>query len=662
MKSIRSRLILFFSIICIGCMAVAFLFAIFIARNSFTQTNNGMKEQSAKYYAALIDGWLERETAIIDSGEVYLKSLETIDEKQISDYLTEETTESENASDIYVGFDDKSFIDGTGWVPDADWDCTERSWYTNAKNTDEKVYGEPYVDSISGDMVIGVSRAFTRDDGKNGVISMDLNLNVLFEMVNQVVDTSDGSYIFLTNKEGLVLLHPEESFMASEDNQSMLTDIVDGNYITGIENGVAIRDYDGEDKYLKKADVEVNGWQVVLSIPVSSYNASLNKLMMAFLIIILISAVVAAAIVAIYSRSITKPILLMQGQITELKELHLEEQQTKENKIRKDELGSMDKAIRELQERLNGIVRQICDVTERLVQQFSSVQKSVDNSVENNVLIKNTLSQIVQAIDEEAQQTQEANENLNHFADELDVVAGHMEQMNQSADRTVTQSDKGKTSIHKLSEQIRQNRELQGIAYETVGNLSEKSASIGGISQTISSIAEQTSLLSLNASIEAARAGEAGRGFAVVAGEIGSLAEETAQATQEITEIILEIQQEIENVSEQMSRIQEQTGNCIEAMGDTENIFREINTDITEVGKGIHGLEEAVAGLNENKNKIVDKFSDLSSETEELSAASEEIYSRVETQNDEIGSIGTAMQELKNVVEQLNGIIELFQM
>ena len=75
--------------------------------------------------------------------------MELEDEKMISDFLLAETSAAEKASDFYVGFEDKSFIDGTVWIPDADRDCTQRSWYTNAANSKEKVYGDPYVDVIS---------------------------------------------------------------------------------------------------------------------------------------------------------------------------------------------------------------------------------------------------------------------------------------------------------------------------------------------------------------------------------------------------------------------------------------------------------------------------------------------------------------------------------
>ncbi|MGN1086847.1 MAG: cache domain-containing protein, partial [Porcipelethomonas sp.] len=362
---------------------MALLLVSFVANKSFTQCNNQLKEQNAEYYAAVIDSWLERETSIIENGCTYLESLESSDEKLIADFLLTETSSAENASDIYAGFDDKRFIDGTGWVPDEDWDCTQRSWYTEAAGNGEKVYGEPYVDAISGDMVIGVSQNFTCIDGKSGVIGMDLNLKVLFDMVNDVVDTSDGSYAFLANDEGTVLMHPNEEFMAGTDKQYTMSEIVDGNYVRGLESGAAVSDYDGDEKYLKEAVVSANSWRVVMVTPTSVFNSSLNKLMKAFLVIVIVAAAVSAVIVALYSTSITRPIILMQRDITELKELRVNKQSGRKVRARKDELGRMDAAISELRIILNDIAHKLCDAASVLVTQFENVQGSVDNSAEN---------------------------------------------------------------------------------------------------------------------------------------------------------------------------------------------------------------------------------------------------------------------------------------
>ncbi len=400
---------------------------------------------------------------------------------------------------------------------------------------------------------------------------------------------------------------------------------------------------------------------IVVATPVSVYNEATNQLVVNFIMTIIIAAIISAVVVAIYSGGITRPIVVMQHEITELRELRLQMNGGAEKLHgRRDEMGVMDQAIQELRGRLNQIVQQMIKASDMLKEQFDNVRGAVKSSVADNYSIKGTLGQIVAAIDDVAEQTQQANENLTEFADDLSNIAGRMERMNEVAASAVSQCRDGMDTVELLSQKIDQSRELQTVTSETANMLSQKSNSIDGISKTIGEIASQTSLLALNASIEAARAGTAGRGFAVVAEEIGALAAQTATATGNINQIIAEIQSGIKNVSVQIGQIQHNTTECISTMDDTQGVFRKISDNISGMGNDINELEEAVDNLNCNKDGIVDRFCSISSETQELTAASQEVNGRVEDQGIAMDRINDSMTELHEVVERLYGIIEEF--
>lgn len=655
---IKAKLIICFSAICIGCMLVAMLCVLVRTRNRFDELNDMKAKTTARYYASAIQTWLAEKTALVDSAVVYMESLDSVNEDAVVDYLEGLLRANEGTTDVFAAFTDGTFLDGGRLELGEDWDYTGYPWYTEALAADEKVYCEPYND---GGMVMPVSRKFTCKNGATGVIGMSLKLQTMFDMVNEIAASADGSYVIMTDNSGNILMHENSEYMPSQDRISSVLEVLDGAYVASMEDpSLPIKDYDGVMRYLTAFPSSVGS--ITIATPVAVYNEALNRVMLAFVITMLIAAVVAAAIVAVFSNSITRPIVAMQQEIVELRELKL---QMKDNAsgghVRQDEMGVMDRAIHELRGRLNQIVQQMIQSSDTLKAQFDTVCISVENSVSDNHSVKDTVSQIVIAIDDVAQQTQQANENFAEFSDELSRVAGRMEEMNSVASAAVGQCYDGMETVELLSRKIEQSRILQDATYETANSLSQKSLSIDGISKTISEIASQTSLLALNAAIEAARAGEMGRGFAVVAGEIGGLAAQTASATGDINHIISEIQAEIRNVSTQIGRIQDTTTDCMSTMSDTQGVFRRISENISGMGNDINELENAVDNLNRNKDDIVDKFSNISSETQELTAASQEVNERVESQSSEMDRINTSMSELHEVVKRLNDIIEEFQ-
>ena len=658
---IRAKLTTFSPIICIGCMLTAILCVVSVVKKRIVEMNDAQYRTQAEYYASKINEWVEANSAVLDTIYVYMEGQEQIDKERLWTFLQALTEENENTTDIYVAFSDGEYYDGSGWIPEEGWSCLDRPWYKGAIESEEKVCSDPFLDSITGNMVVPIGRKFTLKDGSTGVISMDLQLPILFDVLDEVVDTSDGSYAFLVNNSGSILMHKNEEFISTEADPKRVKDVLDGKYVAAISDGSRVVDYDGESKYLKAWPVGTIGWNVIVVTPASVYDQVVGQILKFAVVVMLVSALVAAVIVAIYSGNFTKPILVMQKEVTELRELKLYIKEGALSPKRKDEMAFMDRAIQEMRYALHEIVHQMMESSGILRTQFENVESSVESTVVNNASVKDTVEQIVLAIDDVAQQTQHANENLADFADKLAQVAERMEKMNEVANTAVQQCSEGMQTVGTLSEKINQSREIQDATYETANSLTQKSVSIDGISKTIGEIATQTSLLALNASIEAARAGEAGRGFAVVAEEIGQLAGQTTSATQNINQIITEIQNEIKNVSAQIGEMRTTTTESITAMEETQGAFRQISDGIMSMGSDINELENAVDTLNTNKNEIVDTFSGISSETQELSAASQEVNNRVEDQNTEMGNIGQAMHELDGVVKQLDSIIGQFE-
>ena len=662
MKHIRTKMIIVFTSVCIVCLLAAIISIWGATKNNITKLNDSESMTEVKYYAASANGWLERETAVIDNLSVELKNCKSIDESALTENLVKYTNNSEVASDIYIGLSDGTFLDGTGWVPEEGWDFSTRVWYAGAmENPDTKTFGEPYVDIISDIIVMPISKAVKLEDGRYAVISMDLQMDALFDMINTNVNTSDGRYVIMTNQDGIVLMHSNPEYVTNADATVYIQDILEGKYNEAAASGQKFVDYDGEQKYIFEDNIFASNWNMMVVTPVAVYNQLINQMVRVFIIVIIVASLFASVIIGVFSNGITRPIVKMQGEIEQLQNLKIQVRGGAVNKKRKDEIGSMEVALEELKDKLHNIVQHIMDVNMILKNQFENVENSVNTSVDDNNYMKGTLSQVVEQIDAASVQISTANDSLTELASNIENIAENMDKITRSANDTITAAGKGSESIRKLSEQIEESGQLQRETSITVKELSDKSESIGTISETINEIAGETALLALNASIEAARAGEAGRGFSVVADEISKLANQTAVATTDISNIIMEIREKISVVSNQMETINIKTNDCVASMSFTENSFSAINDDIVGMDRYISELNGSVEELNNRKQIIVNSFDTINEETKELSSSSQDIYATVEKLHEEMVVIKNSMAEVDGVIGQLNNIIEHFE-
>ncbi|MBR5788619.1 MAG: methyl-accepting chemotaxis protein [Lachnospiraceae bacterium] len=660
-RHIRTRLVIIFALISVGSVLIASAFAAFSMKSTTHDNLESLQENKTAYYAEAVNSWMERETAVVDNAAGYMERISEIDYDSIVAYAITQKKVSDNVQEIYIGFARDKHLCIDADLP-ADFDYTSRGWSKDADTAaGQKIYTAPYVDTITGGMVITIAKTFESAVGGHGVVGEDLSIATLLTMIDGIVDDEDGTYVFMTTGDGTIVLHENADFVMKDDNAITINDVLDGKYIEAAESGDKFEDYDGENKYIKKANVASCGWTVYTVTPASVYSDEIYKAIIGLAIIALVLGLFAAVVVFIVGTNITKPIVAVENQVTRLKNLEIGKIEFEPDR-RNDELTAMRFATVELTNELNKIVGSLIEVTTILADEFKNVYGSVETSVNSNSEITDTIQQISIAIDEVANQAQTANESLIKVANEIETISERTSGMKEATDESLKAASSGSKSIRQLSAQIKDTQNLQKVASESVNNLSQKSSLIDGISQTISSIAEQTSLLALNASIEAARAGEAGRGFSVVAEEIGKLADQTSNATNEITSIISEIQAEIGEVTGQMGEMQKKSDECIEAMGTTEEMFNGINNSIQQVGNNVGTVSIALEKLNSGKENVVEMFSDISSETEELTASSQKISDKVDAQHDAIETIGKAMNQLEKVVGELNEIVDKFRL
>lgn len=151
-----------------------------------------------------------------------------------------------------------------GWVPDADFVVTERSWFSGAAATQGVYVTEPYMDEQSGNICITLSKAVYVNGSLLGVVGMDMYMDDLVTLIESSYD--GGNYVFLASNEGVILTHPNEAIVLSNDHSTTVSEALGGKYKSVCDKKLAtklILDYKGGLKFAISNTAETTGWNVV---------------------------------------------------------------------------------------------------------------------------------------------------------------------------------------------------------------------------------------------------------------------------------------------------------------------------------------------------------------------------------------------------------------
>ncbi len=217
--------------------------------------------------------------------------------------------------------------------------------------------------------------------------------------------------------------------------------------------------------------------------------------------------------------------------------------------------------------------------------------------------VATTISDMASGASDQSEATHQGSEDVNNLVDEISEIADYAKNTKAYSEQAISVADDGKAKINIQKEKMAQNKQALKDIETQVMLLDEKSNQIGQIVELISSIAQQTNLLALNAAIEAARAGEQGKGFAVVADEVRKLAEGSNDAANEISTLIGEIQEGVQTTVKDMELGMTIVTDLDEAAHNTETSFEEIYEVIGKVSDQMVHVSNSAEKVNLSSKK-----------------------------------------------------------
>ena len=314
-----------------------------------------------------------------------------------------------------------------------------------------------------------------------------------------------------------------------------------------------------------------------------------------------------------------------------------------------DEFGVLTGAYKETVGNLHDLIENIQTTAHDVASFAGNLTENANQSADATQQVAQSVTNVAMSASEQERKIDLSSTEIVAMAQELHGFEQKAEASNTAADRVDAIAEQGRDAVTGAVTQMTEISDSVEQSAHAIRMLAERSSEIGQISDTISSIAEQTNLLALNAAIEAARAGEAGRGFAVVADEVRKLAEESGSAASKIAALISSIQNETQ---EAVMRMEQGTKDVEEG-----------RTVIAQAGEAFQTITEAVSSLTQQAEAILSGARASAGRAEKIVAVMEDIHSSSKDVATETESVSAATEEqaatMDNVAEASRKLLEL---
>lgn len=327
----------------------------------------------------------------------------------------------------------------------------------------------------------------------------------------------------------------------------------------------------------------------------------------------------------------------------------------------KTEIGDIAESALKLNVALGGMVENIKISAEKLSSSAEILQQTADTTNTTTQEVNKAIEEITTGTVSQAEETQNATDAVITMGEEIEKTSDAVNELMVNADLMSSNGENAERMINELSAANMKTMDAVDRIYKHTELTNAAVRKISNAAMIITSIAEETNLLALNASIEAARAGENGKGFAVVASEIQELAEQSNHSADEIMKEIDNLISESEHSVEVMQDVKMNVDLQSEKLANTKNNFNTMIAGIRKSIENIGHIKKITVSLNENRKSIIDIIQSLSAISEENAAASEQTSASTIQLSEIIDKLAEDATELSSLAEILEKEISEFK-
>lgn len=413
--------------------------------------------------------------------------------------------------------------------------------------------------------------------------------------------------------------------------------------------------------YQNGSDTDIIGMVFVGTNKVEK-NAVISRIMITIGAAVCVIMAICAAFGIKMSSSISKSIRTSIGVVEKVANGNLDVWVDEKLLNRSDEIGDLSKVTITLRDAMKMVIKDISTNANALLNAGTELKSVADTTNGTMEQVRSAVNMIVDNSNEQAKNSQNTSEHMKIMGENITETSGEVELLDANAASMQQSSEKASETLEKL-------RTINGDVERIINDVKEQTIrtnnsvqKIQDATSIISSIADETNLLSLNASIEAARAGESGRGFAVVAGEIKKLAEQSNTSSQEIDDTAKALMEDSTKAVELMKQMQDIIMSQSESMKETHEVVENVLSEIESSMKSIELIKASTQKLEISRNQVVSAVDELSEIAQNNVEGTKKTHQETEEVADSFHHVSESAEQLREIAGLLADSIDYFKM
>lgn len=638
-------------IICI----VALVMIAYKKSSGLIQTySEDLLESSVDNQAAQIEGWLNEN---IEAFQMVKTTIEQTnpDEESLQNMLDAYYNYNSNYPEgIYLADEN-----GTLWKASQsslnETNPTQSTWYKEGLSRVNMAVGNPHLNA-KGENVISATGILEDASGILKVISADMTLDRISIIVNSFIEMKHAEAILVTKSDGMIL--------ASRDSDKIST-ILGENSADSFEKGVAqkLKNYDYtfdtiEGNMVVFKEVAGTDWLLISYIPTNIVLADIVDLRSIMIIISVVSILALCVVIERSTHVVISPVRKLTEIIRAMTDGDFTVSVTSKGN---DEVALMSRSVERFIASMREMIVSMEQISEKLGMQADSSDHVARQMQDAAGVQSQSMSEMNATVDQLSVSVNEIASSATKLAHVVADAKSDSEHAGTKMKETVTVSKKGREDMERVGMELESIRtSIQNLS-EAVNKVGVASSEIVEIVKLIGDIADETNLLSLNASIEAARAGDAGRGFGVVASEIGKLADNSANSVEHISKLIYQVNELVSSAVQQANHSAEDINESSKLIHTAIDTFDVIYENIEQTGKVITQMVDSINTINEVAESVAAISEEQAASSDEIFATSEAMLVQAKGIAENSQQVADESQSLTESSLQLAEQVKLFK-